>query len=127
MSHVSGRRRRCAGFAAAGLLVLAACGKDGGMSPDPPPPPPASIQKTAGTDSRIVTVGTTLPINPSVKVLTADGRAVPGVTVAFTVDGGGGSVTGAMPVTDANGVATLELRGSVDRAGYRDCAVHQEH
>ena len=106
MSHVDRRRPSFPGIAVVGLLVLAACGKDDGISPDPPPVP-ASVQKTAGTDSQIVVVGTTLPVDPSVKVLSADGRPVPGVTVTFTVDGGGGVVTGATPVTDANGVATL--------------------
>ena len=51
--------------------------------------------------------GTTLGIAPSVTVLTNLGGPASGVTVTFSVAGGGGSITGATAVSDANGVATV--------------------
>ncbi len=48
-----------------------------------------------------------MAIPPAVKVTTAAGAAVPGVTVTFAVASGGGSVTGATPTTGADGVATV--------------------
>ncbi|MGQ0703853.1 MAG: hypothetical protein ACT4PM_12040 [Gemmatimonadales bacterium] len=44
---------------------------------------------------------------PSVKVTTASGAAVSGVTVTFAVASGGGSVAGATPVTGSDGIAAL--------------------
>jgi hypothetical protein len=44
---------------------------------------------------------------PSVQVLDDNGVAVPGVTVTFAVVSGSGTVSGATPPTDANGLATV--------------------
>lgn len=44
---------------------------------------------------------------PAVKVQDAGGNGIPGVTVTFAVQAGGGSVTGASVATDANGIATV--------------------
>lgn len=45
---------------------------------------------------------------PSVQIKTPTGRPVPGITVTFTIPAGNeGSLTGAVQVTDANGVARL--------------------
>ena len=52
-------------------------------------------------------VGTTLSIAPAVRVSDQYGNAVAGVPVSFTVSGGGGSVLGASPSTDAGGVAVV--------------------
>ncbi|HEU4641454.1 MAG TPA: filamin/ABP280 repeat domain-containing protein [Gemmatimonadaceae bacterium] len=70
------------------------------------PGAPASEVKVAG-DNQSATVGTAVAIAPSVRVTDAFGNNVPGVTVTFAVQSGGGSVTGATPTTDANGVATV--------------------
>src|SRR5690349_5491342 len=51
----------------------------------------------------------TFPVNfpPSVVVHDAAGLPVSGVAVTFAVTSGGGSVAGATPTTDANGIATV--------------------
>ena len=51
----------------------------------------------------------TFPVNipPAVVVKDAAGLPVSGVSVTFAVTSGGGSVTGATPTTDANGIAAV--------------------
>lgn len=66
----------------------------------------ASFQKVSG-DAQIATVGTAVPIAPSIKLLDANGNPVAGRDVTFAVVTGGGTVTGATKVTDANGIATV--------------------
>lgn len=66
---------------------------------------PASIEPVAG-DGQTAAAGEPVPVPPSVRVRDADGTPLPGIPVAFTVTGGGGTVTGE-PVTDANGVAAV--------------------
>ncbi len=44
---------------------------------------------------------------PAVKVTDANGSAVSGVEVMFTLTGGGGSITGATKTTNSSGIATL--------------------
>lgn len=51
--------------------------------------------------------GTAVAIDPAVVVRDAFNNPVPGVAVTFAVTAGAGSVTGASPLTDANGVATV--------------------
>jgi adhesin/invasin len=51
--------------------------------------------------------GANVAVAPSVKVTDGNGNPVAGITVTFTVSGGGGSVTGATPATNALGVATV--------------------
>jgi adhesin/invasin len=58
-----------------------------------------------GGNGQSATVGTTLPSVYAVRVLDAANNPVQGVTVAWTVTGGGGSITPSSQ-TDANGVAT---------------------
>ncbi len=60
-----------------------------------------------GGDSQTRPAGTPLPVAPAVQITDANGHAVAGVTVVFSVTAGQGSITGATQVTDANGVATL--------------------
>jgi len=67
---------------------------------------PASVV-IAGGDGQTATVGSTLPVDPSVTVTDQFGNATTGVTVTFAVATGGGSLTGATPVTSASGLATL--------------------
>lgn len=70
------------------------------------PGPAAQLVVHAG-DGQSSTVATAVPVRPAVRVLDALGNAVAGVTVTFTVTGGGGSVAGASPVSDAAGVAAV--------------------
>jgi adhesin/invasin len=68
--------------------------------------PVSQILAIAG-DGQLAVVGAALASLPSVRVRDAAGNPVAGVGVAFAVASGGGNVTGATPVTDANGVATV--------------------
>jgi hypothetical protein len=58
-------------------------------------------------NNQLAVSGTTVQTPPSVRVTDANGQGVGGVAVTFAVTNGGGSVTGASPVTDATGVATV--------------------
>lgn len=51
--------------------------------------------------------GTNVATAPAARVTDANGNGVPGVTVTFQVTGGGGSIAGAAPATNASGVATI--------------------
>jgi adhesin/invasin len=65
------------------------------------------LVRTAGI-SQVTSVGTPVADRPSVRItsLTA-GNFVVGLTVTFSVDAGGGTITGATATTDANGIATV--------------------
>ena len=67
---------------------------------------PSSMVKQAG-DAQTAVVATAVAIDPVVRVTDVHGNPVPGVTVTFAVASGGGSVTGASPTTDSDGVATV--------------------
>lgn len=58
-------------------------------------------------DNQAAMVNTAVPVRPSVLVADAGGAALGGQTVNFTVRSGGGTITGATAVTNANGIATL--------------------
>jgi len=66
----------------------------------------ASVTISAG-NGQSATVGSTLPLDPAVTVADQFGNPVAGTTVTFAVTGGGGSLTGATPLTNAAGLATL--------------------
>ncbi len=51
--------------------------------------------------------GVAVPVRPAVRVTDGQGNPVPGVEVTFGVTGGGGSVSGAVQTTDADGVARV--------------------
>ena len=68
--------------------------------------PAASVVKTAG-DGQFRGPGEMVSPPPSVTVRDAAGNPVPGVTVTFAVTAGGGTATGLVQTTDANGVATV--------------------
>ena len=72
----------------------------------PPAAPPASIEKTAG-DGQTATAGTAVATAPAVIVKDASGNPLSGVVVSFAVASGGGSVTGANPITNASGIAAI--------------------
>ena len=66
----------------------------------------ASIAINAGNNQTALT-GTPVPVPPSVIVKDGNGNPRPGASVTFAVVSGGGSVTGAAVVTNADGVAAV--------------------
>lgn len=67
---------------------------------------PAQVNAGAG-DAQLAVVNTAVGVAPSVIVRDAGGNPVQGVSVTFSVQTGGGGVTGATQTTDAAGVATV--------------------
>jgi hypothetical protein len=67
---------------------------------------PVAIIAFAG-DGQNGVIGSAASTRPAVKVTDAFGNGVAGVTVSFSVTGGGGTVTGPLAISDANGVATV--------------------
>ena len=90
------RMRKSAAIAA---LVLSACGKDlvG-------PGVPVATRAHAG-EAQVASAGTVLGVAPAIRVLDADGRGVPGMSVTFVVISGGGAVASPNTMTDTSGVA----------------------
>ena len=70
------------------------------------PPTGATMEATVG-DNQTASVGTLLPIAPTVVVKNSAGEGVAGVVVTFAVASGGGAVVGSRQVTDATGTATV--------------------
>ncbi len=68
--------------------------------------PPASITIVTGDNQRARS-GTAVPVAPSVVVKDAFGLEVSDVGVAFTVNSGGGQVSGGTQATNGTGVATV--------------------
>jgi hypothetical protein len=102
-----GVSRRFALACVVGPLLVYGCGGDAGPNPPPPPPPaPGNLVKHS-VDNQNGTVGEPVQVPPAVKVTTAAGAPIAGVTVTFAVASGGGSITGGTPATDVNGVATV--------------------
>ncbi|MEO8293899.1 MAG: hypothetical protein ABI613_00195, partial [Gemmatimonadota bacterium] len=76
----------------------------------------STIDVTAGSaamvsvndgDNQSANAGASVGVAPSVLVLDGSGNPVAGAMVTFTLGSGGGSVTGAVQVTDAQGVARV--------------------
>jgi alpha-tubulin suppressor-like RCC1 family protein len=90
------------------LLLAAAClvSCGGSDATGPNTPTAASVRISSGNNQN-ATVASALPIAPTVLVEDRAGSAVPGVTVTFAVQSGGGSVTGGAVTTDANGLAAV--------------------
>ncbi len=65
---------------------------------------PAAMEAAAG-DAQSAAVATAVAVPPAVLVRDADGNPLAGIPVTFRVTGGGGRLTGATPVTGADGVA----------------------
>jgi phosphotransferase system IIB component len=65
-----------------------------------------TLVKNAG-DQQVGQIGSPVNFPPSVVILGGGGVPLVGVPVTFAVTSGGGLLTGATAVTDANGVATL--------------------
>ena len=66
----------------------------------------AAIQSAEG-DGQTAMEGTAVATPPSVRVVDAFANPVPGVTVTFAVQNGGGSITGATATTDGSGLARV--------------------
>jgi len=86
----------------AALLAAFACGDKGGTTP---PGPPSALVKSSG-DAQSWYFNNPLPTPLSVTAVDADGRAVPGVVVTWSVASGGGGVNPTQSTTGGNGVAT---------------------
>jgi plastocyanin len=83
-----------------GVLAIARCGGGGGATG----PVAATITVSTG-NNQVGAAGAALPESLAVIVRDQGGAVVAGVTVAFTVTGGGGTVSPASRVTDAAGLA----------------------
>jgi hypothetical protein len=68
--------------------------------------PAATLTNDAG-DLQSATVGTSVSVLPSVKLVDANGNAVSGVSVTFVVGSGGGTITGGSQTTTAAGTAAV--------------------
>ena len=84
-------------FAILSVLVLSAC------SDSVEPPDPAATLEIVSGNAQTGVVGTALSAPPTVRVLTARGKAVSGATVSFQASAG--SVASVTAVTDAKGTA----------------------
>jgi invasin-like protein/filamin/ABP280 repeat protein/Big-like domain-containing protein len=67
---------------------------------------PAAMEAAAG-GGQSAAVATAVAVPPAVLVRDADGNPLAGIPVTFRVTGGGGRLTGATPVTGADGVAAV--------------------
>jgi hypothetical protein len=87
------------------LYLLASCGEGGGTT-DPDPAAAAAIAANSQTALSAV-AGSAVSPAPSVIVRDQYGAAFPGAQVTFSVESGGGTITGESAVTDASGIATV--------------------
>lgn len=67
---------------------------------------PYLLELSAG-DKQTATVGTAVTVTPAVKIVDAEGFAVPGKVVQFAVTSGNGSVAGIVDTTDNAGIASV--------------------
>lgn len=95
-------------LAAAGLLT--ACGDSSAPAVAPTRPieavTPVGVVVVAGGGQSVL-VDQQFATKPSVRVTDASGKSIAGVSVTFSVNAGGGLLTGAVQTTDANGIATV--------------------
>lgn len=66
----------------------------------------SSIDAVAG-DGQTEAEGIAVPVRPTVRVTDLDANPVSGIVVTYTVASGGGSVAGAVPATDTDGLAAV--------------------
>lgn len=90
----------------ASALVVIAIFTSCSDGPGTAPLEPATLMPVANEHQFGVT-GTAVTLVPSVVVRDDSGMPVAGIRVNFVPSSGGGSVTGAQPFTDANGIATV--------------------
>jgi hypothetical protein len=67
---------------------------------------PANVTLYVGS-GQTAQAGAPLPVSPTVRVTDAGGQPVQFANVTFTVQGGGGSITGGVQTTDADGLARV--------------------
>ena len=92
-------------FGVAGALVATGCSEDNEEA-STTPADSVFVEKFRGDDQEGET-GRELPDPIVVRVYDAEGIGVEGVTVAFEVTGGGGSLSDSSDVTDSDGVASV--------------------
>lgn len=94
-------------FPAMALAALAAC-SDGPTGPAGPfsPTPVASSVEANAVNGQTALLGATVASAPAVVVKDASGKGLGGVTVRFVIVQGGGSVSAATAVTNAQGMAS---------------------
>jgi hypothetical protein len=100
----------------AGVNTLTATVAKNGLSGNPvefsaagtvtPPNPPTSVAAQSAT-TQTVPANTAVTDPPSVLVEDASQQPVAGVSVQFDITAGGGTLTGAIQVTNASGIATV--------------------
>jgi len=91
------------------LLSMAGCSGDSPSAPpngDEPPGPPAQLVVSGGNQQTAM-VGFDLPDSLTVKVSDATGKPVPGTTVTWTVESGGGTLSSTSTTTGATGLAKV--------------------
>ncbi len=69
---------------------------------------PAAVVEVFAGNGQSAAAGANVPVAPAVRALDAADQPVAGVQVRFEVTTGGGSVSGALKTTNAQGVATLD-------------------
>jgi hypothetical protein len=69
--------------------------------------PVAEVNKTPSTDNQQGEAGEVLPLSPEVTILRASGAKAVGEAVTFTVETGGGTVVGAVVLSDDRGTARV--------------------
>jgi len=67
---------------------------------------PASIVPQAG-NGQTINVGTKAPVSPAVLALDGNGQPLANVEILFAIESGGGTVSGAVQKTDAQGIAKV--------------------
>jgi hypothetical protein len=83
-------------------VAVAGCGDD------PITVDPVSVmKKTSLTDNQQAAAGTVVPRSPEVTLTAASGAKAVGETVTFTVEGGDGTLDGAVAVTGSRGTARV--------------------
>ncbi|MGE0353070.1 MAG: Ig-like domain-containing protein [Gemmatimonadales bacterium] len=102
--------RRLAGAAVVLLVGMACAGGDRTTGPPGPPPPTPTerIAPVGGTDQR-APAGTELPVGFTVLAADGQGQPVPGITVRWAVQAGGGSLSADSTVTGPDGRASVVL------------------
>ena len=94
------------GIALIGIsLLLTGCGEDAGMDPPPTPVPSAITALSGGGQGGIVGQSLLQPL--VVRVTTAPGSVVSGVSVTWAVTAGGGTLSSSSTTTDAQGQASV--------------------
>jgi hypothetical protein len=83
-----------------------ALGRTATVTVTPAPSPVLTIEAIEGT-GQSAPAGAPVPARPAVRVTDQTGAPVSGVPVAFEVTGGGGTATGALQTTGADGIARV--------------------